>query len=80
MADVTESNFGENYILSAKDGDAPEQKTFLLGNEDALLQGLFLKRINDADTTDDTYYMWQVANGINVIFDKNGGDTEADPR
>ncbi len=73
-------NFGENYILSAKDGDAPEQKTFLLGNEDALLQGLFLKRINDADTTDDTYYMWQVANGINVIFDKNGGDTEADPR
>ncbi|MFR7450400.1 MAG: InlB B-repeat-containing protein [Butyricicoccus sp.] len=28
----------------------------------------------------DNYYMWQVANGIRVIFDKNGGATEASPR
>ena len=33
----------------------------------------------DADGTDD-YYMWQVASGIRMVFDKNGGDTEASPR
>ena len=72
--------FGDNYILSAKNGDAPTQSTFLLGNEDALQRSLFLKRVNDADTSDDCYYMWQVATGITVFFDKNGGDTEAAPR
>ena len=52
---------------------------FLLGNEDALQSGWFLKRMADADGTDD-YYMWQVASGIRMVFDKNGGDTEASPR
>ena len=70
---------GDNYILTKKDNDAPAQKVFLLGNEDALEKGYFLKRMPDAAGTDD-HYMWQVANGVRVIFDKNGGDTEADPR
>ncbi len=70
---------GDNYILTKKDNDAPAQKVFLLGNEDALEKGYFLKRMADADGTDG-YYMWQVASGIRVVFDKNGGDTEADPR
>ena len=70
---------GDNYILSQKNADAPAQGVFLLGNEDALQSGWFLKRMADADGTDD-YYMWQVASGIRVVFDKNGGDTEASPR
>ena len=69
----------DNYILTKKDNDAPAQKVFLLGNEDALEKGYFLKRMPDAAGTDD-HYMWQAANGIRVIFDKNGGDTEASPR
>lgn len=71
--------FGDNYILSRKNGDAPAQDTFLLGNADALQNDLYLKRVPDADGTDD-YHMWQVASGITVTFDKNGGDTEASPR
>ncbi len=71
-------NLGDNYILSQKNADAPAQGVFLLGNEDALQSGWFLKRMADAGGTDD-YYMWQVANGIRVVFDKNGGDTEASP-
>lgn len=70
---------GDNYILSKKNTDAPAQGVFLLGNEDALQSGWFLKRMADADGTDD-YYMWQVASGIRMVFDKNGGDTEASPR
>lgn len=70
---------GDNYILSKKNTDAPAQEVFLLGNEDALQSGWFLKRMADADGTDD-YYMWQVASGIRMIFDKNGGDTEASSR
>ena len=70
---------GDNYILSKKNTDAPAQDVFVLGNADAVADAWFLKRMADADGTDD-YYMWQVANGIRVIFDKNGGDTEADPR
>ena len=70
---------GDNYILSKKNTDSPAQGVFVLGNADALADALFLKRMPDADGTDD-YYMWQVASGIRVIFDKNGGDTEADPR
>lgn len=50
-----------------------------MGNADAVGDGWFLKRMADAYGTDDNY-MWQVANGIRVIFDKNGGDTEASPR
>ena len=70
---------GDNYILSKKNTDAPAQEVFLLENEDALQSGWFLKRMADADGTDD-YYMWQVASGIRMVFDKNGGDTEASPR
>ena len=70
---------GDNYILSKKNTDALAQEVFLLGNEDALQSGWFLKRMADADGTDD-YYMWQVASGIRMVFDKNGGDTEASPR
>ena len=51
---------GDNYILSQKNTDAPAQEVFLLGNEDAILDNWYLKRMNDADGTDD-YYMWQVA-------------------
>ena len=72
-------NLGDNYILSKKNTDAPAQDVFVLGNADAVADAWLLKRMADADGTDD-YYMWQVANGIRVIFDKNGGDTEADPR
>ena len=70
---------GDNYILSKKNTDSPAQNVFVLGNADAVGDGWFLKRMADADGSND-YYMWQVANGIRVIFDKNGGDTEADPR
>ena len=70
---------GDNYILSKKNTDSPAQDVFVLGNADAVGDGWCLKRMADADGTDD-YYMWQVANGVHVIFDKNGGDTEADPR
>ena len=71
-------NLGDNYILSKKNTDAPAQEVFVLGNADAVADAWFLKRMADADGTDN-YYMWQVANGIRVIFDKNGGDTEASP-
>ena len=70
---------GDNYILSKKNTDSPAQDVFVLGNTDAVGDGWFLKRMADADGSDN-YYMWQVANGIRVIFDKNGGDTEASPR
>lgn len=70
---------GDNYILSKKNTDSPAQDVFVLGNADAVEDGWFLKRMADADGSDN-YYMWQVANGVRVIFDKNGGDTEADPR
>lgn len=70
---------GDNYILSKKSTDFPAQDVFVLGNTDAVEDGWFLKRMADADGTDN-YYMWQVASGIRVIFDKNGGDTEASPR
>lgn len=70
---------GDNYILSKKNTDSPAQDVFVLGNTDAVEDGWFLKRMADADGSND-YYMWQVANGVRVIFDKNGGDTEADPR
>lgn len=70
---------GDNYILSKKNTDSPAQDVFVLGNADAVGDGWFLKRMADVDGSDN-YYMWQVASGIRVIFDKNGGDTEADPR
>ena len=70
---------GDNYIFSEKNTDSPAQNVFVLGNADAVEDGWFLKRMADADGSNN-YYMWQVANGIRVIFDKNGGDTEASPR
>ena len=70
---------GDNYILSKKNTASPAQDVFVLGNADAVEDGWFLKRMADAGGTDD-YYMWQVASGIRVVFDKNGGDTEASPR
>ena len=69
---------GDNDIVALKDGDAPAQSVFLLGNKDALREDWFLKRKDDLDDPSH-YYMWQVATGISVTFDKNGGDTEADP-
>ncbi len=70
---------GDNYILSKKNTDSPAQGVFVLGNADAVEDGWFLKRMPDANGSND-YYMWQVAKGVRVIFDKNGGDTEAEPR
>lgn len=65
---------GDNYIVALRDGDAPAQSVFLLGNG----EDWFLKRKDDLDDPNN-YYMWQVATGISVTFDKNGGDTEANP-
>lgn len=70
---------GDNYILSKKDEDKPQQNVFVLENEDAINQDLYLKRMKDANGKDD-YYMWQVTTGIRVTFDKNGGETEASPK
>lgn len=70
---------GDNYILSKKNTDSPAQNVFVLGNADAVGDGWFLKRMVDADGSND-YYMWQVASGIRMVFDKNGGYTEASPR
>lgn len=39
----------------------------MLGNADAVADAWFLKRMPDADGSND-YYMWQVANGIRVIL------------
>lgn len=69
---------GDNYIVALRDGDAPAQSVFLLGNEDAQREDWFLKRKDDLDDPNN-YYMWQVATGISVTFDKNGGETEANP-
>lgn len=69
---------GDNYIVALRDGDAPAQSVFLLGNEDARREDWFLKRKDDLNAPNN-YYMWQVATGISVTFDKNGGNTEADP-
>lgn len=56
---------GQNYVLSAaQDIDAPVQEVFVLGNEEAICDGLYLKRIEDADPIDhDSYHMWQIAKG-----------------
>ena len=69
---------GDNYILSKKNTDSPAQDVFVLGNADAVKDGWFLKRMVNAAGSGDTY-MWQVASSIRVVFDKNGGDTEASP-
>ena len=52
---------GDNYIVGGKkDADNPVQDTFVLGNEDALNDGLFLKRVDDLADKENNF-MWQVA-------------------
>ncbi len=75
---LTTPRLRDNYIVALRGGDAPAQSVFLLGNEDALRADWFLKRKDDLNPQSN-YYMWQVATGISVTFDKNGGDTEANP-
>lgn len=52
-------SLGDNYIISKKDGNNPEQETFILGNKKATEQDRYLKRIDDTDDADN--YMWQVS-------------------
>ena len=53
-------SIGENYIVGGKkDADNPVQDTFVLGNEDALNDGLFLKRVDDLADKENNF-MWQV--------------------
>ncbi|MCQ4721160.1 InlB B-repeat-containing protein, partial [Flavonifractor plautii] len=41
---------------------------------------LYFKKLADANTKDKADYdMWQVAKGITVTLDKNGGETDAVP-
>lgn len=56
---------GQNYVLSAaQDNDAPVQEVFVLGNDEAICDGLYLKRVEDAGPIDhDSYHMWQIAKG-----------------
>ena len=52
---------GDNYITGWK-ANGESDEVFLLENEDAIAEGLYLKRIADLNPdTQDTYYMWQVA-------------------
>ena len=67
---------GQNYINALK----VSENVFVLANNNAKELGVYFKKVADADTQDKANYdMWQVAKGITVTFDKNGGDTEADP-
>ena len=60
---------GDNYIVGfAPNGtgnganqDNPVQGTFVLGNDDAVAQGYFLKRVTDPGNA--ANYMWRVAKG-----------------
>lgn len=53
---------GDNYVLSAKNGDSPAQEVYRLENEEALKAGLYLCRTDDPKDASGTY-MWQVAQG-----------------
>ncbi len=67
---------GHNYINALK----VSENVFVLANNNAKADGLYFKKLADADTQDKADYdMWQVAKGITVTFDKNGGDTDAVP-
>ena len=72
-------SLGDNYVLSKASGDAPKQSTFILGNEDAVGEGYYLKRVRDADGTDD-FHMWQVAAKLSLTFDDNGAGDSAYPQ
>ena len=51
-------------LSAAQDNDAPVQEVFVLGNDEAICDGLYLKRVEDADPIDhDSYHMWQIAKG-----------------
>ena len=52
---------GDNYITGLKIGEnKPIEASFLLGNEEAILDGYYLKRVVDP-ADENGYYMWQVA-------------------
>ncbi len=52
---------GDNYITGFKtNNDKPAQSVFVLGNEDAVQEGYYLKRLADPGNTEQ-YFMWQVA-------------------
>ena len=70
---------GDNYVLGkAGAKDTPAQGTFVLGNSDALNEGMYLKRTNDAAGNKNNF-MWQVAAKIDLTFDANGADDPAYP-
>ena len=60
---------GENYILSKKNNDEPAEKVYTLENDEAINEGLYLKRLDDLKDSDNTY-MWQVtkAKGYQVLY------------
>ena len=67
---------GQNYINAL----TTSENVFVLANNNAKADGLYFKKLADADTQNKADYdMWQVAKGITVTFDKNGGDTDAVP-
>ncbi len=51
---------GENYVLSKKNEDNPQESVYTLENEDAISDGLYLKRVNDP-ANEQNNFMWQVA-------------------
>lgn len=81
----------ENYITSwaphgvgdQESQDNPTQAVFTLSSKVQGPDAYFLKRLPDADDQyASDYYMWQVADGFVVTFDKNTtdeGSMEADP-
>ncbi len=80
---------GDNYIVCwAPDGTdtsteekQPIQSVFSLKNDDAIAAHLYLRRQKDANKDNAvSYFMGQVAKGILVTFDKNGGDTDSEPQ
>lgn len=74
LATITDAHVGQNYINGQRDSS---DAVFILKNSD----NYYFKRVGDSKTVETTAYdMWQVAKGIIVTFDKNGGDTEASPK
>lgn len=80
---LSNPTIGDNYIV-AKSGVA---STFNLANEEAVEQGYgFVQKdgyvkypSGGSAIAKINGKMWQVAKSYTVTFDKNGGDTEADP-
>lgn len=65
---------GQNYIIGyapdgTTSGDKPIQATFVLKNSDAVADGLYLKRVQDANIDyKDQNFMWQVAKDERIII------------